>query len=193
MSRGRRLPSSPVEAEPMASEPERRGAEARPARRRVTRRAPKAIQVFPVRTKARNEGRSPPGEALRRERRPRCRGNYSEEALRERPVARRGQAGARTREVPRPERLEPPPGCFTEPSLWSGSGSPAKKGKYDAVGRDRNHPFAQEDWLAPRVAFFLPAGTGMVVAAWKAFFCYKGVMVINGVLSDVTRIHTNRL
>ena len=28
----------------------------------------------------------------------------------------------------------------------------------------------------------------MVVAAWKAFFCYKGVMVINGVLSDVTRV-----
>jgi len=91
-------------------------------------------------------------------------------------------------EVPRPERLEPPPGCFTEPFQWSGSGSPAKRGKYDAVGRDRNHPCAQEDWLAPRVAFFLPAGAGVVVAAWKAFFCYKGVMVINGMLSDVTRV-----
>ena len=29
-----------------------------------------------------------------------------------------------------------------------------------------------------------------MVAAWKAFLCYKGVMVINGVLSDVTRVST---
>jgi hypothetical protein len=29
-----------------------------------------------------------------------------------------------------------------------------------------------------------------VVAAWKAFLCYKGVVVINGVLSDVTHVST---